>query len=79
MLPGIACGIVIIIRRFAPEGVILLVFLGSLLAAYTLFHGEWSTRQRVFVLPAFWAVGVLGWSSLIAWSKSWPRVRASCS
>ena len=79
MLPGIAFCIVVMIRRLTPEAVVLLVFMGSLLLAYTVFHGEWSTRQRVFVLPAFWAIGVLGWSSLLAWSKSWQGVRASCS
>lgn len=40
-------------------------FLSALLAAYTIWLGEWSTRQRVFVLPAFFALAALGWTGLI--------------
>lgn len=40
-------------------------FLSALLAAYTIWLGEWSTRQRVFALPAFFALAALGWTGLI--------------
>lgn len=40
-------------------------FLFALLAAYTIWLGEWSTRQRVFALPAFFALAALGWTDLI--------------
>lgn len=41
------------------------LFLSALLAAYTIWLGEWSTRQRVFTLPAFFALASLGGASLL--------------
>jgi hypothetical protein len=45
------------------------VFVGSVLAAcllaYIVFLGEWSTRQRVFALPVFFALAAIGWADLV--------------
>lgn len=63
-LPGIFWAVAMIVRRRDPLGWTVLLFLGGLLAAYTLFQGEWSTRQRVFALPAFFALATIGWSEI---------------
>lgn len=70
MLPGVAFAIAHFARRRDQGAWIVLVFLAVLLAAYTVFLGEWSTRQRVFALPAFFAIGAIGWSLLIAKYKT---------
>jgi hypothetical protein len=35
-----------------------------LLVIYTTFFGEWSTRQRVFALPVFFALAAIGWDRI---------------
>jgi hypothetical protein len=43
----------------------MLALLGVLWCAYTIFLGEWSTRQRVFMMPVFFAFAALGFDSLM--------------
>lgn len=43
---------------------IVLVFLGSLIVMYTIYYGGLSGRQRVFVLPAFFALSAVGWAAI---------------
>lgn len=64
-LPGIIWSTCLLLKKGGAVHWMTLAFLGSLLTAYTLFMGEWSTRQRVFVLPVFYALAALGWSDLI--------------
>ncbi|MDR0563701.1 MAG: hypothetical protein LBG78_02030 [Azoarcus sp.] len=65
-LPGIFWAIWQGVRpaRFNPVFGWLLLFLFSQFMAYTLAFGEWSTRQRVFALPAFFALAAIGGSDL---------------
>ena len=51
---------------------LLALFLAVLVAAYTIWLGEWSTRQRVFALPAFFAFAAMGRGQLFAWAPG-PR------
>ncbi len=69
-LPGIFLAIAIGLRREDPAYWLVLLFLASQLAAYTIWQGEWSTRQRVFALPAFFALAAIGWHRMIAWWRS---------
>lgn len=73
-LPGIFIAIVQGLRRIDPVYWLLLLFLGSQLVAYTIWLGEWSTRQRVFALPAFFALAVIGWVHFGLWFSSLCRV-----
>ncbi len=54
-LPGITAAIALGVRSRDSEFWLVVLFLLSQLAAYTIWQGEgeWSTRQRVFALPAF--------------------------
>lgn len=63
-LPGILTTALFAIRKNDPGLWLLLLFLASQFAAYSIWLGEWSTRQRVFALPAFFAMAVLGWGQL---------------
>lgn len=45
--------------------------LGACLVAYILFLGEWSTRQRVFMLPIFFALAAIGWADLVRPVRYW--------
>ena len=65
-LPGIFVAIARAIRDdYDPAWWLLIFYLGFMLAAYTVFFGEWSTRQRVFVLPAFFALASIGWHNIL--------------
>lgn len=66
-LPGIFWATAERLRRGGPAAWLVLLFLASQLAAYTIWYGEWSTRQRVFALPAFFALAAIGWQGLFAW------------
>jgi hypothetical protein len=61
-LPGIFWGLFILGREKNLEGAFTVVILGVLLAGYVLFMGEWSTRQRVFVLPVFFVFAAIGFA-----------------
>lgn len=65
-LPGIFAALVLAVREHRRDPAWWLVsgFLYGLVAVYTIFLGEFSTRQRVFVLPAFFALGAIGWAEL---------------
>lgn len=43
---------------------IIFIFLMSQFAAYAIWHGGWSPRQRVFVHPIVFVFAALGWSKL---------------
>lgn len=65
-LPGIFVAIARAFRDdYDPAWWLILIYLGFMLAAYTVFFGEWSTRQRVFVLPAFLALASIGWHNIL--------------
>lgn len=61
-LPGIFFAIGQAFKKF-PDITFwfLLFYIVSVIGAYMLFYGEWSTRQRVFLLPAFAVLTSLGW------------------
>ena len=63
-LPLTAVGLIVGARRMAPESLWMLAILASLWLAYTVFLGEWSTRQRVFMIPVFFAFAALGFDTL---------------
>lgn len=64
-LPGILVALVRGLMQYDLGFWLTVLFLFALLAAYTIWLGEWSTRQRVFTLPAFFALASLGWACLI--------------
>lgn len=65
-LPGIFVAAARAFRNdYDPAWWLILFYLGFMLAAYTVFLGEWSTRQRVFVLPAFLALASIGWHNIL--------------
>jgi hypothetical protein len=59
-LPGVFWGFLILGRENAWGFAFIVLILGGLLAGYVLFMGEWSTRQRVFVLPVFFVFAAIG-------------------
>jgi hypothetical protein len=65
-LPGIFVALVRGLQQREPGFWLLALFLSALVAAYTIWLGEWSTRQRVFALPAFFALAAMGWAQLHA-------------
>lgn len=71
-LPGFFAVIFRQICTAGPGLWLVILFLASQLAAYTIWQGEWSTRQRVFVLPAVFALAAIGWHRLVA---EWRRRR----
>lgn len=71
-LPGVVMAIANRLRTQEPAFWFLLLFLLSQLAAYTLWQGEWSTRQRVFALPIIFALAAIGWSQLAAFLRRRP-------
>lgn len=68
-LPGIFWGIRIVLHRLPREGLFLGGVFLALLGAYTVFLGEWSTRQRVFMLPVFFSFAAIGWHDIYTRSK----------
>lgn len=66
-LPGIFIELIQEALRRRTGGFFVFLFLGALLVFYTIFYGEWSTRQRVFALPIFFSLSAIGWSSLFEW------------
>jgi len=68
-LPGVLWGIPTGLRRAPREGLFLACMLLALLGAYTLFLGEWSTRQRVFMLPVLFAYAAIGWRDIYIRSR----------
>jgi 4-amino-4-deoxy-L-arabinose transferase-like glycosyltransferase len=72
-LPGIFRALLHGVRKRDFVFWLLLLFLASQLAAYTIWFGEWSTRQRVFALPAFFALAAIGWTGFY---EHWQRMRS---
>lgn len=70
-LPGIFIGFFASLRSRSPESLFLACMLLALLGAYTVFMGEWSTRQRVFMLPVFFGYAAIGWHAFYARSRAW--------
>lgn len=67
-LPGIFAALARGLQQREPGFWLLALFLSALVAAYTIWLGEWSTRQRVFALPALFALAAIGWAQLLAWA-----------
>jgi hypothetical protein len=65
-LPGLIWGVIISLRNTSRESVFLVLYMAAIFAAYTLFFGEWSTRQRVFMLPVFFTFSSIGWCHIFA-------------
>lgn len=65
-LPAIFVGMRVAVQREGLKAWVLLAFLAAITAAYVVFFGEWSTRQRTFMMPLFFAFAALGWRRL--WS-----------
>lgn len=64
-LPGIFAALARGLRQRELGFWLLALFLFAIVAAYTIWLGEWSTRQRVFALPALFALAAIGWAQLI--------------
>jgi hypothetical protein len=72
-LPGTLLGLIIMARRNLKT-LMLVALLGIIAVAYIVFFGEWSTRQRVFMMPVMYSFSALGWYWL--WRmKERPRLR----
>jgi hypothetical protein len=63
-LPGLAWGMVLCLKAANRQVLFLTSMLFAILAAYTIFFGEWSTRQRVFMLPVLFSFAAIGWCDL---------------
>lgn len=64
-LPGIFAALARGLRQRELGFWLLALFLFAIVAAYTIWLGEWSTRQRVFALPALFALAAIGWAQLV--------------
>lgn len=59
-LPGIFVGMAIARRRGLP-GYALMALIAAIGIPYIVFFGEWSTRQRVFMMPLLFSFAAIGW------------------
>lgn len=75
-LPGVFAALVRGLQQQELGFWLLALFLAALVAAYTIWLGEWSTRQRVFALPAFFSLAAIGWAQLFAWALG-PRTASA--
>lgn len=66
-LPALLVGAVATIRQRKTKAIILLILLSILASAYITYFGEWSTRQRVFMNPVFYAFIAIGWQKLLGY------------
>ncbi|OJU99894.1 MAG: hypothetical protein BGO16_15060 [Nitrobacter sp. 62-23] len=76
-LPGIFWAIVQALRNPSFPAAFVGLVLGACLGAYVIFYGEWSTRQRVFMLPVFFALAAIGWVDLVQRLGFWKDPAAS--
>lgn len=76
-LPGVFWAIVQALRNPSFPAVFLGLAIGACLGAYIVFFGEWSTRQRVFMLPVFFALAAIGWVDLVQRLGFWKAPAAS--
>ncbi|MBX8577851.1 hypothetical protein [Pseudomonas cichorii] len=65
-LPGLFIGMIIAAKQ-GIKTYVLLLFLTIMTAAYIVFFGEWSTRQRVFMEPLFFSFAAIGWHKIWSW------------
>jgi len=72
-LPGLFWGLTVKASRPHLEFVFLVLVIGASLGAYVLFMGEWSTRQRVFALPVFFAITAIGITDLNVRLARWRK------
>lgn len=70
-LPGIFWAVGQALRHPSFPAAFVGLVLGACLVAYILFLGEWSTRQRVFMLPIFFALAAIGWADLVRPVRYW--------
>lgn len=61
-LPAIFLGMRTSARQAGSVGRALLIFLAVIACAYIAYFGEWSTRQRVFMIPLFFAFAAIGFN-----------------
>lgn len=62
-VPGIFIGMAIACKNGLPAcALIALVIIISI--PYLMFFGEWSTRQRVFMMPLFFSFAAIGWQRI---------------
>jgi 4-amino-4-deoxy-L-arabinose transferase-like glycosyltransferase len=62
-LPGMFIGMSTAIKIGLPAYV-LIALLITLTIPYLIFFGEWSTRQRVFMMPLFFSFAAIGWQQI---------------
>ncbi len=61
-LPGLFGALIGGLKQHDSGFWLLALFLAALVAAYTVWLGESSTRQRLFALPATFALAAIGWA-----------------
>lgn len=61
---GAFWGGTVVLRKPNSIHFFLVILLVTFLSAYTIFFGEWSTRQRVFMVPIIFCYAAIGWSDL---------------
>ncbi|GFM66533.1 hypothetical protein PSCICJ_26510 [Pseudomonas cichorii] len=66
-LPGLFIGMIIASKQ-GIKAYVLFLFLAIMTAAYIIFFGEWSTRQRIFMEPLFFSFAAIGWHKIWSWS-----------
>ncbi|UVJ42787.1 hypothetical protein NVV94_19620 [Pseudomonas sp. LS1212] len=69
-LPGIFMGMAIATRH-GMTGYALVALIVVITIPYLIFFGEWSTRQRVFMMPLFFSFAAIGWHHI--WQLSLKR------
>ena len=69
-LPLIALGMIHALRRRTSVDILLLTTVGTLAVVYVGVLGEWSTRQRAFMNPVFFAFFGLGLEKLKSWTAA---------
>lgn len=75
VIPSIFIGMVVANKNGLPA-VALIALLIMIAIPYLLFFGEWSTRQRVFMMPLFFSFAAIGWRRI--WQLL-PRLRQPVS
>jgi len=76
-LPAIFAGMVVALGRERVMTAVLLFYLVLLAGAYITYFGEWSTRQRIFMIPLFFAFAAIGWERLWNWLRGRYRYRTA--
>lgn len=66
-IPFIINGFIFIIKRNKPSHLFLFFVIAILTSEYIISYGEWSTRQRAFMNPVFFAIAGLGFDFAYHW------------